>query len=135
MKTTDLVDRASLRDDIPAFAPGDTLKVHVRVVEGNRERTQLFQGVVIRRQGSGLQETFAEAFRIPSASMEPQLDIGDRVVVSRLAYHLHDPRRGDIVVFPCPARAGCAPAPKETTAVHAMHAVMEAVMLREPKPE
>ena len=58
MKTTDLVDRASLRDDIPAFSPGDTLKVHVRVVEGNRERTQLFQGVVIRRQGSGLQETF-----------------------------------------------------------------------------
>jgi large subunit ribosomal protein L19 len=58
MKTTDLVDRASLRDDIPEFAPGDTLKVHVRVVEGSRERTQLFQGVVIRRQGSGLQETF-----------------------------------------------------------------------------
>jgi len=58
MKTTDLIDRASLRDDIPAFAPGDTLKVHVRVVEGSRERTQLFQGVVIRRQGSGLQETF-----------------------------------------------------------------------------
>src|SRR5438309_10529805 len=58
MKTTDLVDRASLRDDIPEFAPGDTLKVHVRVVEGNRERTQLFQGVVIRRQGSGIQETF-----------------------------------------------------------------------------
>jgi large subunit ribosomal protein L19 len=58
MKTTDLIDRASMRDDIPAFAPGDTLKVHVRVVEGSRERTQLFQGVVIRRQGSGLQETF-----------------------------------------------------------------------------
>jgi large subunit ribosomal protein L19 len=58
MKNTDLVDRASLRDDVPAFAPGDTLKVHVRVVEGTRERTQLFQGVVIRRQGSGLQETF-----------------------------------------------------------------------------
>jgi large subunit ribosomal protein L19 len=58
MKTTDLVDRASLRDDVPAFSPGDTLKVHVRVVEGNRERVQVFQGVVIRRQGSGLQETF-----------------------------------------------------------------------------
>ena len=43
----------------------------------------------------GLRATIAEAFRIPSASMEPQLDIGDRVVVSRLAYHLHDPRRGD----------------------------------------
>ena len=58
MKNTDLIDRASLRDDVPAFGPGDTLKVHVRVVEGTRERTQLFQGVVIRRQGSGVQETF-----------------------------------------------------------------------------
>ena len=58
MNPTDLVDRSTLRDDIPEFAPGDTVKVHVRVVEGNRERTQLFQGVVIRRQGSGLQETF-----------------------------------------------------------------------------
>jgi large subunit ribosomal protein L19 len=58
MKSTDLIDRASLRDDVPAFSPGDTLKVHVRVVEGSRERTQLFQGVVIRRQGSGVQETF-----------------------------------------------------------------------------
>jgi large subunit ribosomal protein L19 len=55
---TDLVDRASLRDDIPEFAPGDTLKVHVRVVEAGRERIQVFQGVVIRRQGSGLRETF-----------------------------------------------------------------------------
>ena len=58
MNATDLVDRASLRTDIPNFGPGDPLKVHVRVVEGNRERTQLFQGVVIRRQGSGLHETF-----------------------------------------------------------------------------
>jgi large subunit ribosomal protein L19 len=58
MNPTDLVDRASLRDDVPAFSPGDTLKVHVRVVEGNRERVQVFQGVVIRRQGSGLHETF-----------------------------------------------------------------------------
>ena len=58
MQRTDLVDRASLRDDIPHFGPGDTLKVHVRVVEGNRERVQIFQGVVIRRQGGGLRETF-----------------------------------------------------------------------------
>src|SRR6476646_5417957 len=58
MNATDLVDRASLRTDIPDFGPGDTLKVHVRVVEGNRERTQLFQGVVIRRKGSGIRETF-----------------------------------------------------------------------------
>jgi large subunit ribosomal protein L19 len=58
MNATDLVDRARLRSDIPDFAPGDTLKVHVRVVEGTRERTQLFQGVVIRRKGSGVRETF-----------------------------------------------------------------------------
>jgi large subunit ribosomal protein L19 len=58
MQPTDLVDRAHLRDDVPEFGPGDTLKVHVRVVEGNRERLQVFEGVVIRRQGSGLRETF-----------------------------------------------------------------------------
>lgn len=58
MKPTDLIDNASLRDDIPDFASGDTLKVHVKVVEGNKERVQVFQGVVIRRQGGGLQETF-----------------------------------------------------------------------------
>ena len=58
MNRTDLIDRASLRDDVPDFAPGDTLKVHVRVVEGGRERVQLFQGVVVRRQGSGVRETF-----------------------------------------------------------------------------
>lgn len=58
MNLTDLVDRARLRDDIPDFSPGDTLKVHVRVVEGSRERVQVFQGVVIRRQGGGLRETF-----------------------------------------------------------------------------
>ena len=58
MQPTDLVDNLSLRDDVPDFAPGDTLKVHVRVIEGNRERTQVFEGVVIRRQGDGLRETY-----------------------------------------------------------------------------
>jgi large subunit ribosomal protein L19 len=58
MNPTDLIDQANLRDDIPDFAPGDTLKVHVRVVEGNKERVQVFQGVVVRRQGSGARETF-----------------------------------------------------------------------------
>ena len=58
MNPTDLVDQTSLRSDIPEFAPGDTLKVHVRVVEGQKERVQVFQGVVIRRQGSGARETF-----------------------------------------------------------------------------
>ncbi len=194
MNPTDLIDAENLRDDVPLFAPGDTLKVHVRVVEGNKERVQVFQGVVIRRQGSGVRETFtvrkvsygvgvertfpvhsrswlassrspavpfvgpscttcaiasarprrskksasdpvpaaghtsvrrglaelpllalialvvafvlksfvAQAFYIPSGSMEPQLHVGDRVLVSKLAYQLHDPNRGDIIVFPSP---------------------------------
>jgi len=55
---TDLVEKPRLRDDVPRFRPGDTVKVHVRVVEGNRERVQMFQGVVIRRKGGGLRETF-----------------------------------------------------------------------------
>ena len=58
MKATDLIDNESLRDDIPDFAPGDEVKVHVRVVEGNKERVQVFQGNVIGRQGGGLQETY-----------------------------------------------------------------------------
>lgn len=58
MHPTEIIDRDSLRDDIPDFRPGDTLKVHVRVVEGSRERVQVFQGVVIRRQGAGVSETF-----------------------------------------------------------------------------
>ena len=58
MNPTDIVDRTGLRDDVPAFAPGDTVKVHVRVTEGGRERIQAYQGVVIRRQGSGVRETF-----------------------------------------------------------------------------
>jgi large subunit ribosomal protein L19 len=58
MHPTEIIDRDSLRDDIPEFRPGDTVKVHVRVVEGARERVQVFQGAVIRRQGSGVQETF-----------------------------------------------------------------------------
>src|ERR1700683_2388898 len=58
MHPTETTDRASLRDDIPDFRPGDTVKVHVRVVEGNRERVQIFQGAVMRRQGGGVQETF-----------------------------------------------------------------------------
>ena len=58
MNTLDALDADSLRDDIPSFRPGDTVKVHVRVIEGNRSRIQVFQGVVIRRQGGGIRETF-----------------------------------------------------------------------------
>jgi large subunit ribosomal protein L19 len=58
MHTLDNVDSASLREDVPGFRTGDTLKVHVKVIEGSRSRIQVFQGVVIRRQGDGVRETF-----------------------------------------------------------------------------
>ena len=58
MHTLDALDAAQLRTDVPMFRSGDTLKVHVRVREGNRERVQVFQGVAIRRSGGGIRETF-----------------------------------------------------------------------------
>jgi large subunit ribosomal protein L19 len=58
MQTLDSIDAASLRSDLPAFRPGDTVKVHVKVIEGTRSRIQVFQGVVIRRHGGGVRETF-----------------------------------------------------------------------------
>jgi len=58
MNTLQSLDAESLRDDVPEFRAGDTLKVHVRVIEGSRSRVQVFQGVAIRRQGGGLHETF-----------------------------------------------------------------------------
>ena len=57
MQPTDLVDHKTVRDDVPDFAAGDSVKVHVRVVEGNRQRVQVFQGVVIARRGSGVSES------------------------------------------------------------------------------
>ena len=58
MKSTDLVDNQYIRTDMPHFGPGDEVKVHVKVVEGNKERVQIFHGNVIGRQGGGLQETY-----------------------------------------------------------------------------
>jgi large subunit ribosomal protein L19 len=58
MNTLDALDAQMLRSDIPAFRPGDTLKVHVKVIEGSRSRIQVFQGVVIRRHGAGARENF-----------------------------------------------------------------------------
>ena len=58
MKLTDHIDKESLKTDVPEFSPGDSVKVHVRVVEGNRERAQIFEGAVIARQGGGISETF-----------------------------------------------------------------------------
>jgi large subunit ribosomal protein L19 len=58
MKSTDVVDNQYIRTDVPNFASGDEVKVHVKVVEGNKERVQVFQGNVIARQGSGVAETY-----------------------------------------------------------------------------
>ncbi len=58
MNLTEIVEQAQLREDVPDFGPGDNVKVHVKVVEGNRERVQVFQGIVIARKGEGIRETF-----------------------------------------------------------------------------
>jgi large subunit ribosomal protein L19 len=58
VNTLDQIESAYLRDDLPNFSPGDTVRVHVRVLEGGRERTQLYEGVVIARKGGGIRETF-----------------------------------------------------------------------------
>jgi large subunit ribosomal protein L19 len=58
MNNLDMIEKPRLRDDLPDFAPGDTVRVHVRVAEAGRQRIQVFQGVVMRRQGGGLRETF-----------------------------------------------------------------------------
>ena len=103
MNKTDLVDKLYLRSDIPPFRPGDTVKVHVRVVEAGRERVQVFQGVVIRRQGGGLQETFTvrkvsfgvgveRTFPVHSPSIA-RLEVGTRGKVRRAKlYYLRELR-------------------------------------------
>ncbi len=58
MSVIESIERAQLRDDVPEFAPGDTVKVHFRVIEGSRERTQVFEGTVLKRQGARARETF-----------------------------------------------------------------------------
>ena len=58
MNIISVLEQEQLRKDIPAFRPGDTVKVHVKVVEGNRERVQVFEGIVIGRQNGGVRETF-----------------------------------------------------------------------------
>lgn len=82
-----------------------------------------------------LRALVAQAFSIPSTSMAPQLAVGDRVVVSKLAYRLHEPRRGDVVVFECPPSAGCLTADEEALPARAVHGLLEAVGLRQPSTE
>ena len=104
MHTLDAVDSVSLKTDVPDFRAGDTLKVHVRVIEGNKSRVKVFQGVVIRRSGGGVRETFTvrkvsygvgveRTFPVHSPVIE-QIDVVTRGDVRRAKlYYLRD-RRG-----------------------------------------
>ena len=84
MKSTDFVDSQSLRSDIPNFGPGDEVKVHVKVVEGNKERVQVFQGNVIRRQGGGVHETYT--VRKLSYGVQLSSDVTPRRARARMQY-------------------------------------------------
>lgn len=84
----------------------------------------------------GLRTFVAQAFSIPSASMFPQLEVGDRVIVSKLAYDLHDPNRGDIVVFDCPPAVGCVNGEAQGSLLGRwLGGLLEAVGLRQPSTE
>jgi large subunit ribosomal protein L19 len=96
MNPTDIVDQSSLRDDIPNFSPGDTLKVHVRVIEGTRERVQVFQGAVIRRQGSGVRETFTVRKLSFGVGVERTFPVHSPVVVKIEVVTLGDVRRAKL---------------------------------------
>lgn len=101
MNILDNVDAASLREDVPNFRPGDTVKVHVKVVEGNRSRIQVFQGVVLARSGGGIRETFTvrkasfgvgveRTFPLHSPTVD-HIEVASRGVVRRAKlYYLRD---------------------------------------------
>lgn len=104
MNLIDAVDKESLRDDIPEFRAGDSVHVHVKVIEGSKERVQVFSGVVIRRQGSSIRETFTvrkmsfgvgveRTFPVHSPNIE-KIEVASRGKVRRSKlYYLRD-RRG-----------------------------------------
>jgi large subunit ribosomal protein L19 len=96
MNPTDIIDRDSLRDDVPDFRPGDTVKVHVRVVEGNRERVQVFQGVVIRRQGVGVRETFTVRKVSFGVGVERTFPVHSPVIALTEVVSLGDVRRAKL---------------------------------------
>ena len=101
MNILDNVDAASIRDDVPDFRPGDTVKVHVKVIEGNRSRIQVFQGVVLARSGGGVRETFTvrkasfgvgveRTFPLHSPTVD-HIEVASRGVVRRAKlYYLRD---------------------------------------------
>ena len=92
----DTVDSASLRSDVPAFRPGDTLDVGVRVVEGNRSRVQRFKGVVIRRQGDGIRETFTVRKESFGVGVERTFPVHTPVIEDILVVTRGDVRRAKL---------------------------------------
>ena len=104
MHILDKVDAAQLRDDIPEFRAGDTLDVHVKVIEGSKSRLQVFRGVVIRRQNSGIRETFTvrkisfgigveRTFPVHSPNID-RIDVLSRGKVRRAKLYYLRERRG-----------------------------------------
>ena len=96
MNPTDLVDRTNLRDDIPSFKPGDNVKVHVRVVEGNRERVQVFQGDVIARKGTGVRETFTVRKTSFGVGVERTFPVHSPVIAKIEVTRIGDVRRAKL---------------------------------------
>ena len=96
MHPTETIDRDSLRDDIPEFRPGDSVKVHVRVVEGTRERVQVFQGAVIRRQGTGVRETFTVRKVSFGVGVERTFPVHSPIIAKTEVVSLGDVRRAKL---------------------------------------
>jgi large subunit ribosomal protein L19 len=96
MNPTDIIDRDSLRDDIPEFRPGDTVKVHVRVTEGSRERVQVFQGAVLRRQGTGARETFTVRKVSFGVGVERTFPVHSPIIAKTEVVSLGDVRRAKL---------------------------------------
>ena len=96
MNPTDIIDRDSLRDDIPEFRPGDSVKVHVRVVEGTRVRVQVFQGAVIRRQGTGVRETFTVRKVSFGVGVERTFPVHSPIIAKTEVVSLGDVRRAKL---------------------------------------
>ena len=96
MHKLDDVDKTSLRDDIPAFRAGDTVKVHVKVIEGTRSRVQVFQGVVIRRHGGGIGETYTVRKVSFGVGVERTFPVHSPVIAKTEVVSLGDVRRAKL---------------------------------------
>lgn len=107
MHTFDDINAASLRSDVPDFRAGDTLKVHVKVIEGTRSRVQVFQGIVIRRHGGGIGETFTVRKISFGVGVERTFPVHTPVIDKIEVVTRGDVRRAKALLPPWSARQGC----------------------------